>query len=146
MDFTPLNDQELRELNLYPEGRYRFRVMRTEQKRSKAGSDYFNLRMNININGKDRTLFDMLFFEGKMMFKTKHFCEITGMLDKYEKGKLMPFECDGKEGWLDLTQRVNQQTGELQNSVKDYVTDEEEAQIPPIQGQADNFFNDEIKF
>ncbi len=139
MDFTPLSDKELKELNLYPEGRYRFRVLRTEQKRSQAGSEYFNLRMNININGKDRTLFDMLFFEGKMLFKTKHFCEITGMADKYEKGKLMPFECDGKEGWLELGQRVNSKTGELQNNVKDYVADEVDAPQP-----ADDFLNDDV--
>lgn len=127
MDFTPLSDKELKELNLYPEGRYRFRVLKTEQKRGQSGIDYFNLRMNISINGKDRTLFDMLFFEGKMLFKTKHFCEITGMLDKYNNGRLMPYECDGKEGWLDLGQRINQKTGELQNNVKDYVPDEVDA-------------------
>lgn len=139
MDFTPLSDKELKELNLYPEGRYRFRVLRTEHKRSQTGSEYFNLRMNININGKDRTLFDMLFFEGKMLFKTKHFCEVTGMPEKYENGKLMPYECDGKEGWLELGQRVNQKTGELQNNVKDYVADEVDA--PPA---GDDFLNDEV--
>lgn len=139
MDFTPLNDQELKELNLYPEGRYRFRVIRCDQKRSpNSGNDYFNLKLNIQVNGKDRTLFDMLFFEGKMLYKTKHFCEVTGMPEKYESGKLMPFECDNKEGWLDLVQRVNQKTGELQNNVKDYVLDEAELKKP------DDFIDDEL--
>jgi chromosome segregation protein len=40
-------DKEIKELSLYPEGRYRFRVLRTEQKRSQAGTDYFNLKMKI---------------------------------------------------------------------------------------------------
>lgn len=125
MDFTPLNDQQLRELNLYPEGRYRFRVERTDQKTSKAGNEYFNLKMSINVNGKVCPLFDMLFFEGKMLYKTKHFCEAVGMPEKYESGKLMPIDCDLKEGWLDLVHRVNQQSGELQHTVKDYISEEE---------------------
>ncbi len=129
MDFTPLSDQEIKELSLYPEGTYHFRVQRAEQKRSQAGNDYFNLKMNINVNGKERTLYDMLFFEGKMIYKTKHFCEVTGMPEKYESGKLMPFECDGKEGWLILAQGVNQKTGELQNNVKDYIYNEEHVNL-----------------
>lgn len=139
MDFTPLSDKELNELNLYPEGTYKFRVLRTEQKISRASNDYFGLKMMIQINGKDRPLFDMLMFEGKMMYKTKHFCETTGMLDKYENGKLMPFECDGKEGTLKLTHTVNQKTGELQNTVKDYVSSEEN----PI-AQEESFFDDDV--
>lgn len=126
MQFTPLNDQQIKELSLYPEGRYRFKVIRTEQKRSKNGSDYFNLKMNIDVNGKWLTLFDMLFFEGKMLFKLKHFCDVTGIADKYESGNVMPYDCDNREGYLDLVQRVNQQTGEIQNSVKDYVIPEPE--------------------
>lgn len=124
MDFTPLNEKQIKELSLYPEGKYRFKVIRTEQKLSKAGSDYFNLRMNIEVNEKWLPLFDMLFFEGKMLYKTKHFCDVTGMEDKYNAGKLMPYECDGKEGWLELIQRVNPQTGEIQNNVKDYIFEE----------------------
>ncbi len=129
MDFTPLSDEQIRELSLYPEGRYRFRVLRAEQKRSQAGSDYFNLKLNIIVNDKDRPLFDMLFFEGKMIFKTKHFCEVTGMAAKYDAGKLMPAECDNKEGWLELTHRINQKTGELQNNVRDYVLNEVDAPV-----------------
>src|SRR5690606_27361469 len=118
------NEKQIKELSLYPEGKYRFKVIRTEQKLSKAGSDYFNLRMNIEVNEKWLPLFDMLFFEGKMLYKTKHFCDVTGMEDKYNAGKLMPYECDGKEGWLELIQRVNPQTGEIQNNVKDYIFEE----------------------
>lgn len=146
MDFVPLNDQQLRELNLYPEGRYRFQVMRTTQKHSSnSGNDYFNLKMRIWVEGKERILFDMLFFEGKMLYKTKHFCDVTGMSDKYEAGKLMPYECDGKEGYLDLVHRTNTQTGELQNSVKDYVIPEGE-QVIQVEPKKDDGFNDDIDF
>lgn len=140
MDFTPLNDKEINELNLYPEGRYAFRVIRCEHKRSpKSGNEYFNLKMTINVHGKERTLFDMLFFEGKMIYKTKHFCDVTGLQEQYNNGKLMPYELDGKEGLLDLVQRQNQQTGELQNSVRDYIIEETLENQP-----SDDFLNDEI--
>ncbi len=143
MDFTPLSDEQIRALNLFPEGRYRFRVLRTEQKRSQAGSDYFNLKLNIVVDGKDKTIFDMLFFEGKMIFKTKHFCEVTGMASKYDSGKLMPAECDNQTGWLELTHRVNTKTGELQNNVRDYVHDEVDASAP---APVDDFLDDVPSF
>lgn len=145
MDFVPLSDQQLRELNLYPEGIYRFQVMRTTQKHSQnSGNDYFNLKMRIWVDGKERILFDMLFFEGKMLYKTKHFCEVAGMPEKYNSGKIMPTDCDGKEGYLELVHRTNTQTGELQNSVKDYVIPEG-AQLTQAESKNDSF-NDDISF
>ena len=146
MDFVPLSDQQLRELNLYPEGRYRFQVLRTTQKHSNnSGNDYFNLKMRIHVDGKERILFDMLFFEGKMLYKTKHFCTVTGMPEKYDSGQIMPTDCDGKEGYLDLVHRANSQTGELQNSVKDYVIPEGD-QLIQAEPKADDSFNDDIGF
>ncbi len=160
MEFTPLSDRQLREMNLYPEGRYRFQVLRTNQKHSaNSGNDYFNLKMRIWVEGKERILFDMLFFEGKMLYKTKHFCDATDMSDIYESGKINPVDCDGKEGYLDLVHRANNQTGELQNSVKDYIVPEESIVSPAEladmakqhvaqnpNSQNTNGFNDEISF
>ena len=159
MEFTPLNDQQLRELNLYPEGRYKFEVLRTTQKTSRAGNDYFNLKMRIWIDGRERVLFDTLLFEGKMLYKTKHFCEATEMLDVYDSGNILPTDCDGRRGYLDLVHRANTETGEIQNSVKDYYVPEETTVSPAdlaemakqhtgqtANSQNTNGFNDEISF
>lgn len=134
MEFTSLTEQEIRELNLLEEGRYKGTVLRTEHKVSRNGRDYFNLKIRISLpNKKEKIVYDMLFFEGKMIFKTKHFCEGTGLTAQYKAGKLMPFECDGKEFECDIVNRPNQ-VGEMQSGIKDYVVVEEEA------------FNDDIPF
>lgn len=150
MDFVPLNDQQLRELNLYPEGKYRFQVLKTTQKHSNnSGNDYFNLKMRIWVDGRERVLFDMLFFEGKMLYKTKHFCDATNMKSIYESGKIMPTDIDGKEGYLELVHRANNQTGEMQNSVKDYcVPDESNPSLinEPPKNEEKEEFNDSISF
>lgn len=82
----------------------------------------------------EKIIYDMLFFDGKMIYKTKHFCEAVGLEKSYLAGILMPGDCDGKEGTLEITQSVNKQSGELESRVKDYVKKEEE------------FFNDPIGF
>lgn len=79
----------------------------------------------------------MLFFEGKMLFKTKHFCEAVGLGKNYGEGKLMPYECDYKEGQLEIIQSLNKATGEYESRVKDYVV----PIVPLIEP-----FNDAIPF
>lgn len=138
MEFKPLTDDEIKTLRLPPEGRYKFTVLRTTQKRSKNGQDYFNLKMRIKgENGKEYTVFDMLFFEGVMMFKTKHFCEGTGLEKQYLAGKLPVVDCDGREGFLDLAHRLDKNSGEMVSSVKDYVV--------PVREETQEF-NDELPF
>jgi hypothetical protein len=142
MDFKPMSDSEIREMNLLPPGRYHGTVSRADHKNSNTGNDYFNLKIrarNIETN-KVGTIFDALLFEGKMFYKLKHFCEATGMMDKYNSGKLYPQDCDGKEFEFDLIHRIDK-NGELKNSVKDYIVPKKveandgfENQINEIQG------------
>ena len=159
MEFTPLNDQQLRELNLYPEGRYKFlRCYEQLKKTSRAGNDYFNLKMRIWIDGRERVLFDTLLFEGKRCYistKRLSWHKATEMLDIYDSGNIMPTDCDGRRGYLDLVHRANTETGEIQNSVKDYHVPEETLVSPAdlaemakqhANPQNTNGFNDEISF
>ena len=90
--------------------------------------------MRLYIGSKEAIIYDMLFFEGKMIFKTKHFCEAVGLEKQYLAGKLMPYECEGKEGSLQIIQSINKQSGELESRVKDYL-------VPVKQ---DGFVDDDI--
>src|ERR1017187_4723079 len=121
MDFQPLTDQQIKELNMVDPGIYKFQVLRCDQKTSRNGQEYFNFKMRLYIGSKEAIIYDMLFFEGKMIFKTKHFCEAVGLEKQYLAGKLMPYECEGKEGSLQIIQSINKQSGELESRVKDYL-------------------------
>ncbi len=118
-------------------GTYKFQVLRCDQKTSRNGKEYFNLKIRLYIGNKEKIIYDMLFFEGKMIFKTKHFCEAVGLAKNYEAGKLMPYECDGKEGTLEIIQSMNKQTNEIESRVRDYV-------VPEV--KVEDEFNDKIPF
>ena len=134
MDFQSLTDQQIKELNLVEPGTYKFQVLRCDQKTSRNGQEYFNLKIRLYLGLKETIIYDMLFFEGKMMFKTKHFCDAVGLEKQYLAGKLMPYECEGKEGSLQMIQNVNKQSGELESRVKDYIV--------PV--KADGFIDDDV--
>lgn len=119
MDF---NANQMREDALVRKGRYRFRVLRGQEKVSTNGNDMMNLKMMLSVNGRDVQFFDTLMLMPSMFWKVEHFCKATGMPQKIDEGRLMAQDCDGKDGFLDIDHRVNKQTGEIEAYVKDYVT------------------------
>ena len=143
MNFTPLSEQELQSLSLLDEGKYKFKVLKTDHRTSqKSGNDYFNLKLLvISEKGQQRTIYDTLLFAGKMMYKTRHFCYATGLNERYESGELLPGECEGKEGELFIVKSTNRLTGEAQNSVRDYVMKDEVSS--PVQFEP---FSDALPF
>lgn len=139
MDF---NAQQLRADALIKDGRYKYTVLDAREKRSGAGNDMLNLKLSLEVDGRRVVQFDSLILIPKMFWKVEHFCQSAGIPEKIEEGRLMAQDCLGKEGYLDLCQKVDQQSGELINQVKDYVKPEDLSQPTP---QDNAFIDDDIK-
>lgn len=133
MDF---NAQQMREDALIKEGRYKFTVLDAREKRSGSGNDMINLKLALEVNGRKVNQFDSLIMLPKMFWKFEHFCTATKMTDKLDAGRLMAQDCFGKEGYVDIVQKANGQTGEIENQVKDY--------IKPEDHEAREVFNDDV--
>lgn len=139
MDF---NASQMREEALIKEGRYKFRVLDAREKRSMAGNDMINLRLILTVGNKTVTYLDSLLLIPKMFWKVEHFCQATGMPEKIEEGRLMAQDCLLKEGYIDLVQKQDQQTGELINATKDYVKPENLK--PSEQTEVEHFQDDDV--
>lgn len=118
MDF---NANQMRSDALIPDGRYKFRVKDAREKRSAAGNDMLNLKLILNVNGREVSYWDSLILLPKMFWKIEHFCETTGLTENLNAGRLMAQDCINQEGWIDIMQKVDQQTGVLNNQTRDYV-------------------------
>lgn len=126
---------------LLKEGEAHFQVINAEDKTSKAGSEMIELSIKVwDIDGKPGNIFDYLL--PKLAWKIKHFCEATGMIDKFENESLCADDCNGKTGKLFIkTQPAFGQYPE-KSVVKDYIKSTEDVkkieEKPP--------FDDEIPF
>jgi hypothetical protein len=118
MDF---NANQMRADALIPEGQYKFRVKDAREKRSTAGNDMLNLKLVLYVNGREVLYWDSLILLPKMFWKIEHFCETTGLTDALNAGRLMAQDCQDKEGWIDIVQKIDQSTGVLDNQTRDYV-------------------------
>lgn len=140
MDF---NANQMKADALIKEGRYKFRVKDARERRSNSGNDMLNLKLYLKVNGRDVLYWDSLILMPKMFWKVEHFCHAAGMPEKIEQGRLMAQDCFDREGYIDIIQKVDQQTGELINQTKDYVKPEElEGEIHA--DETDSLFNDDI--
>ena len=124
MDF---NAAQMRADALIQEGKYKFRVKDAREKRSSSGNDMINLKLVLFINGREVPLWDSLILLPSMFWKIEHFCEATGLSEQLANGRLMVQDCLEVEGIVDIIQKVDVQTGELANKVKDYLPPEQEA-------------------
>lgn len=135
MDF---NAQQMREEALIKPGQYKFRVLQGREKTSTNGNDMLILKLMIQVNGRDQQFWSTLMLMPKMFWQIEHFCKAAGMPEKIEEGRLMAQDCDGKEGYLEIAHRVNKQTGEIEDYVKDFVKPED------LKTESHDIFNDEI--
>ena len=136
MDF---NAKQMREDALSKKGQYKFRVLQGREKRSGKGTDMMILKMALDVNGRDYQFWCTLLFMPKMFWLVEHFCQATGMPEKIEEGRLMAQDCDGREGYLIIDHRVNKETGEVEDYVKDFVKPED---LAPPAGEA--FHDDDV--
>ncbi len=122
MNFTPKTEKEIQESNLIPDkSRCEFEVISAEDKQSAKGNDMIVLSLSIYQNGERKSnIFDYLL--EAMAFKLRHFCQVTGLIEKYEDGELTADDCIGKMGGC-LIGIQKHKTGAYpdKNVIKDYI-------------------------
>lgn len=120
MKFSPMTEDELARASLLEPGVYPFEVIAASEELSKAGNEMIKVKINVfGPDGQQAHIFDYLM--EKLQYKLRHFCEATGLLQKYEAGTLSEVDCEGKSGWVKI--KVEPANGQYQakNSVQDYV-------------------------
>lgn len=136
MDF---NANEMRAGALIKDGRYKYHVLDAREGQSQTGNGKIDLKLSLEVDGRRVVQWDKLIFTPKMFWKVEHFCKSAGMPEKIEQGRLMAEDCMGKEGYLDLIQKANNQSGVLENQVRDYMKPEAMEAKASVQG-----FDDDI--
>jgi|ERR1044071_770516 hypothetical protein len=142
MKFQPKTEEELQHMGLIDAGVYPFQVMEAVDKKSKSGNDMIEIKIKIwDSEGRERQCFDYLL--ESMAFKLRHFCETTGLIDKYNLGQIQSSDCIGKSGNVELIIQQGKQKPEGgyypdKNSVKDYIKSGKK--------EVENSFSDDIPF
>lgn len=131
------NANQMRSDALLKEGRYKYTVLDASEKKTQAGDNMINLKLALEVEARRVIFFDRLVLMPQMFWKLEHFCKSAGLADKIEKGSLTPDDCAGKTGYIDIIQKANNKTGELENQVKDYVKPEDK--------EAQEMFDDDVK-
>jgi len=101
-EYEVLTEEEAmkaRDFTLLEDGEYDFEVIENSFVYSKAGNNpMIKLKLHIHHDGKDFGVFDNLIGIKSMGWKTKHFCEATGLKDAYENNTFNESLCANKEG------------------------------------------------
>lgn len=149
MRFTPKTEQELQAMALVEPGEYSFQVIEALDQTAKSGNEMIKLKLKIWDNmGRERLIFDYVL--EAMAFKLRHFCDATGLTEKYEAGELRASDCPGRAGKLDLSLETGKQKPEGgyypdKNSVKDYIKSDGVV-AKPVEAAKDEFQDDTIPF
>ena len=149
MRFTPRTPEEIQSMTLIAPGTYDFTVVESKEMLSKSGNEMIKLQLKVwDMNGNERSVFDYLL--EAMAFKLRHFCEATGLLNKYEEGGFNAEDCLGKSGKVEIIiQEGNFKPDGSKyadkNAVKDYCKPIDGAKVDAP--KSDDFDNsDEIPF
>lgn len=129
MRFTPKTDAEIQaEQDKFKplKGIFDFEVTDASDEVSTAGNDMIKIVIGVwRPDGSQVIIKDYLL--AAMAFKFKHFCEATGMLDRYEAGDVTASDCLGKTGKVEL--KIKKVEDKEYSDVKDYIK-----RIAPAQG------------
>jgi len=146
---NPLNQEQLKQGDLLPAGIYDFEVVNADDRISSKGNEMIALMLSVYApNGKTYNVFDYLL--ESLEYKLGHFCEATGLLDKYQQGHFSSSDCVGRSGKCKIYIQQDK-SGQYpdKNSVADYLPpDERKSQssktLPPSTNQ--DGFDDDIPF
>lgn len=87
-------------------GVYPFEVVEAEEKVSKKGNPYINVKLLVFVEDTERTLYDILM--PQMPQKLRTFCECTGLADKHKNKTLSADDCMHKQAYLRLTKKPDE--------------------------------------
>lgn len=125
MRFSPKSAEELENDVLLEEGIYDFQVALASNEISQKGNEMLKLSLQIwDKEGRIHCIFD--FLVEAMAYKLRHFCEATGLMQKYESGDLNPNDCINKRGKVEIIIKegnIKNDGSRYRNSnaVKDYI-------------------------
>ena len=148
MRTEPKSDAEIQAMMVMPEGTYPFVVLESKERVSKNGNDMIELKLEVlDDQNRPHTIFDYLL--ASMAFKLKHFCEATGLSDKYDADDLTAADCLRKRGYVELKadkapRIVDGREYPPKNSVKDYIVEKPEKEVPFNSAPAEAGMNDDI--
>lgn len=134
-------EQQEREEKLLSEGLGSFEVIVAEAKTSQAGHPMIKIKMKVwDSSGKSGFVDDFLMSGDSSFFikKIKNFCEVVGIEDKYNSGKLSAEDISpGLNGDLTLVRKPYK--GEMKNNIKEYIKRENSVDSrKPIDGLNDD--------
>lgn len=128
LTFKPYSESELLMMGLLEAGNYKFRIIEAKAGQSKSsGAPMITLKLNIIHQDQNYEVMDYLLSNNKqMLFKLRHCCECTGLMDKWEAGNLSARDFLNKQGYA----LVGVRKGTLKNdgtyfqdsnSIEDYI-------------------------
>jgi hypothetical protein len=115
--FQPKSEEEV--LNLLKPGTYNFLIKQAENAVSKKGNSMIKLTVVVyDEQARERYITDYLM--EAMLYKVKHFCDATGLEDKYKQGKFDAMDCINRTGKCKV--RIEESDGYApKNSIQDYI-------------------------
>jgi hypothetical protein len=120
--------QKAREFTLLPDGTYNFEVIESKLKYSNSGNAMIALTLKIIHEEKDHNVFDYLVGTKNMAWKTKHFCEATGLESQYVAKQFNEHLAAGRRGKCMVSNTPakpkNDGTNEMykaKNTIEDYI-------------------------
>jgi hypothetical protein len=166
--------QKAREFQLLPDGVYDFAVTEAKFQWSQSGNPMIALKLRIIHEGEEYNVFDNLIGTKNMGWKTKHFCETTGLEKEYLAGQFSEHCCPQRRGTCSIgnvaARPKNDGTGGMwkaKNEVTDYLSPDKisgaqaaatakasastnafappAAKLPPAP-ESEPFLNDDIPF
>lgn len=142
--FTTCSEEEL--YDTMPEGEYPFYVQSAQNAYSRSGNPMMKLTLKIyDHNNRERIITDYLL--DAMRFKIKHFCDATGLQEKWEAGTFNTDDCINKSGKCIIKIDIDE-TGKYQpkNSVRDYVKLPKGETAKPVEPPVGSDLNGDIPF
>lgn len=115
-----MTEDELARALLLEPGVYPFEVIAASEDISKAGNEMIKIKMNV-FGPDDQQVHVYDYLMEKLQYKLRHFCEATGLLEKYEAGTLSELDCEGKAGFVKIKVDPANGSYSAKNSVQDYV-------------------------
>lgn len=120
MQFTPKTEEELDMEGLLTKGEYDFEVIEASNEVSKKNNPMIKLLVKVYDNaGGHSQVFDYLL--EAFGHKLRHFCDATGLLDKYQSGNLDAFLCLNKTGRCVVGIKKADGQYKAKNEITDYV-------------------------
>jgi hypothetical protein len=129
--------QKAREFPLLDPGIYNFAVIESKFKYSQAGNPMIQLTLRVLHDGQEFNIYDNLIGTKNMAWKTKHFCDVTGLSEQYLSGQFNESMCANKRGtalvgYVGATPKNDGSGGSYKpkNTIEDYTAVTEQAANP----------------